>query len=120
MIIRPFDQVHDDKYCTCGKRAFAAIVYGERSISLCENCLEELINSIDKIKNTILCENCKYFRRSIINNDKGTCIKKLEEYLKTAGSIDDIKSVSDLKKENYGEYFPTYIKYTCKFAKGDE
>lgn len=116
MEVKPYDRALDEKYCSCRGRSFATIVHGEHRVSLCQDCYEDFLDSIEEFSKTIFCKDCRYYRASLSDIDHGTCLKSLEHIFSYQKEFDGMHDLSDLTPEMYGIYFPTDSLRTCENA----
>ena len=100
----------DKEYDACGKSTIAVLELGNSiTIPLCEECLNELYNSVEDFKSKTFCRTCKHWYQSK-NGMKygGTCAIKLLN--------NQNKHIEDISKEEYGEIESTGFYYTCDNA----
>lgn len=70
----------DEKYDSCGNTTHAVLKINHIKIPLCEECLKELLESVEKFNNIIFCHQCEYFVKNELDWDSGgTCKKKREK-----------------------------------------
>lgn len=69
----------DEEYDICGNTTIATLSVNHIKIPLCRKCLDELLESVEKFKNTIFCHQCDHFIMSSSGwNYGGSCKKKAE------------------------------------------
>lgn len=104
MIIRAANY-EDKEYDTCGNTTVAVLEIDNITIPLCNECLNELNESLSVFNNTIFCHKCEYFMESKCGwNYGGSCIKKAEKYGVT------------ISEKNAGFDYCVNCMYTCEDA----
>lgn len=70
----------DEDYDSCGNTTHAILKINSIKIPLCRECLDELLQSVEKFNNTIFCHQCNHF---IMSNSGwrygGSCKKQAEK-----------------------------------------
>ena len=61
MAILRAPEYEDSDYDQCGSTTIAVAEFGVIKIPLCQECLNELLASVDKFNNTIFCHECGNF-----------------------------------------------------------
>ena len=59
--IKPYNYYEDEEYDNCGSTTIATLSVDRIKIPLCRECLNELLESVEKFKNTIFCHQCDHF-----------------------------------------------------------
>ena len=102
---RAYNYFEDEKHDNCGKLTVACLKVDKISIPLCEECVLDLILSVQKFDETTFCHNCIHW----IPNGygwayEGSCKKKAE----LAGE--------ELKDSDVGYSYCSGFMETCKYA----
>lgn len=64
--LKPYNYYEDEDYDNCGSTTIATLSVNHIKIPLCRECLDELLESVEKFKNTIFCHQCDHF---VMSND---------------------------------------------------
>ena len=73
--------LEDKEYDICGSTTHAVLEINNMIIPLCGNCLDELIEEVNKFQSKVYCHECKHFRFNGFGEWRygGTCKKIAEE-----------------------------------------
>lgn len=105
--LRPIDYSVDDEYDSCGNTAIAVLELNDGAIKivLCEECVNELIETIRNFTVNIYCKDCRHWYCSKSGaRYGGTCEVKLAE----SGM-----AISDISESSYGYVSRTEFMDTC-------
>lgn len=96
----------DNNYDSCGNITIAVVHYNSMTIPLCQECLDNLRESLKKYDNTIFCYKCNNFIMSESGwNYGGSCLKDLSK-----------EDIEKFKKSYAGYYLYKKCLDTCDGA----
>lgn len=103
---------NDKEYDSCGNTTIAILENDGISIALCEECVNDLIQTVEKFKNTVYCKDCMYWYCSKYGvKYNGTCIRKIP------GWSEGVNITELLPESEYGQQYATEFMNTCENSK---
>lgn len=86
--IIPYNIHEDEEFDSCGNTTIAILKINSVKIPICNECISDLLKSLDEFNNKIFCHKCKNFIMSESGwNYGGSCKKDRDIDIKDAGYI---------------------------------